>query len=234
MTDSDSIPRSVITPSHHHTITPSHHHTITPSHHHTITPSHHPRHFPCAPHPAASNLRNQSRCLSPAPMPVPPDMSTDPADLLHNPARLAALGATALAGTPPEEAFDRLTRLAVHLLGAPISLLSLIDGEHQWVKSVAGASLGTGAAARHPAGPLHLRPRDRGRPSRSSSPTWTRDAARRRGRGHARVGRARVRRRAAGDGGGTRRGRSLRRRHAAARLVARGPGRRCATWPRWR
>ncbi|MBW3572980.1 MAG: PAS domain S-box protein [Gemmatimonadetes bacterium] len=68
-------------------------------------------------------------------------MSSDPAaDLLRLPARLAALGATALAGTPPEEAFDRLTRLAVHLLPAPISLLSLIDGESQWVKSVAGVA----------------------------------------------------------------------------------------------
>jgi PAS domain S-box-containing protein len=71
-------------------------------------------------------------------------MSTDPADLLQHPARLAALSATSLAGTPSEEAFDRLTRLAVHLLGAPISLLSLIDGEHQWVKSVAGVTPGQG------------------------------------------------------------------------------------------
>ncbi|HEV3049912.1 MAG TPA: GAF domain-containing protein, partial [Longimicrobium sp.] len=69
-------------------------------------------------------------------------MSIDPADLLRNPGRLAALGATALAGTPPEEAFDRLTRLAVHVLGAPISLLSLIDGERQWVKSAAGLPAG--------------------------------------------------------------------------------------------
>jgi PAS domain S-box-containing protein len=69
-------------------------------------------------------------------------MSTDPADLLRNPGRLAALGATALAGTPPEEAFDRLTRLAVHVVGAPISLLSLIDGERQWVKSAAGLPAG--------------------------------------------------------------------------------------------
>ncbi|HEX2209826.1 MAG TPA: ATP-binding protein [Longimicrobium sp.] len=75
-------------------------------------------------------------------MPVRPDMPSDPADLLHDPARLAAVGATSLAGTPPEEAFDRLTRLAVHLMGAPISLLSLIDGERQWLKSVAGAGEG--------------------------------------------------------------------------------------------
>jgi PAS domain S-box-containing protein len=67
-------------------------------------------------------------------------MSTSPADILRDPARLAALGATSLAGTPPEEAFDRLTRLAVHLLGAPIAMLSLVDGERQWVKSVAGVS----------------------------------------------------------------------------------------------
>ena len=79
-------------------------------------------------------------------------MSTDPADLLHHPARLAALGATSLAGTPPEAAFDRLTRLAVQLLGAPISLLSLIDGEHQWVKSVAGATLGQGLPHAIPVG----------------------------------------------------------------------------------
>ena len=65
-------------------------------------------------------------------------MSTDPAELLRDPERLAAVHATGLHGTPPEEAFDRLTRLAVHLLGAPISLLSLIDGERQWVKSMAG------------------------------------------------------------------------------------------------
>jgi PAS domain S-box-containing protein len=65
-------------------------------------------------------------------------MPTETPDLLRDSARMAAVRATALAGTPPEEAFDRLTRLAVHLLGAPISLLSLIDGDRQWVKSVAG------------------------------------------------------------------------------------------------
>jgi PAS domain S-box-containing protein len=65
-------------------------------------------------------------------------MSTEPADFLRDSARLSAVRATALAGTPPEEAFDRLTRLAAHLLGAPISLLSLIDGERQWIKSIVG------------------------------------------------------------------------------------------------
>lgn len=72
-------------------------------------------------------------------------MPTESADLLRDAARLAAVHATALAGTPPEESFDRLTRLAVHLLGAPLSLLSLVDGERQWVKSVAGVGHGPAA-----------------------------------------------------------------------------------------
>ncbi|HEX2078307.1 MAG TPA: GAF domain-containing sensor histidine kinase [Longimicrobium sp.] len=79
-------------------------------------------------------------------------MSTNPADLLRDPARLAALGATQLAGTPPEEAFDRVTRLAVQLLRVPISLLSLVDGERQWVKSAAGLPEGQGAPRSIPLG----------------------------------------------------------------------------------
>ena len=67
-------------------------------------------------------------------------MPTSSPDLLRDAARMAAVRATHLAGTPPEEAFDRLTRLASHLLGAPISLLSLIDGERQWIKSAVGVA----------------------------------------------------------------------------------------------
>ncbi|HEX6039763.1 GAF domain-containing protein, partial [Longimicrobium sp.] len=74
-------------------------------------------------------------------------MPTDSADLLRDSARLAAVRATHLAGSPPEEAFDRLTRLASHLLGAPISLLSLIDGERQWIKSAVGVDAGAVPAA---------------------------------------------------------------------------------------
>lgn len=65
----------------------------------------------------------------------------DPTDLLHHPSRLAAVAGTGLAGTPPEEAFDRITRLATRVLGAPVSMLSLLDGENQWAKSVCGASV---------------------------------------------------------------------------------------------
>ena len=58
--------------------------------------------------------------------------------LLLRPDRLAALRQTALLDTPPEEGFDRLTRMASRLLGAPISLISLVTDERQFFKSTTG------------------------------------------------------------------------------------------------
>jgi two-component system cell cycle sensor histidine kinase/response regulator CckA len=52
--------------------------------------------------------------------------------------RLAALTTTALLDTPPEEAFDRLTRMAARLLGAPVSLLTLVTDDRQFFKSATG------------------------------------------------------------------------------------------------
>ena len=49
--------------------------------------------------------------------------------------RLAALRRAALLDTPPEEAFDRLTRLAARITGAPITRVTLIDEQRQWFKS---------------------------------------------------------------------------------------------------
>jgi PAS domain S-box-containing protein len=46
--------------------------------------------------------------------------------------------APTLLDSPPEEAFDRLTRLASHLLGAPISLVTLIGDDHAFFKSATG------------------------------------------------------------------------------------------------
>ncbi len=52
--------------------------------------------------------------------------------------RLDALRASELLDTPPEERFDRLTRLAQRLFGVPIALVSLVDAERQWFKSRQG------------------------------------------------------------------------------------------------
>ena len=52
--------------------------------------------------------------------------------------RLAALERSSLLDTPPEEAFDRLTRLATTLLRVPVALVSLVDGNRQFFKSCVG------------------------------------------------------------------------------------------------
>src|SRR5688572_12808470 len=54
------------------------------------------------------------------------------------PARLAAVLRTGLLDTPPEEAFDRLTRMAARLLGAPVAFISLITDDRQFFKSATG------------------------------------------------------------------------------------------------
>ncbi len=54
--------------------------------------------------------------------------------------RIRVLRGTELLDSPPERAFDRLTRLASGLLGAPIALLSLVDERRQFFKSTLGLS----------------------------------------------------------------------------------------------
>ena len=58
--------------------------------------------------------------------------------LLSRPDRLAALRHTALLDTPPEEGFDRLTRMASRLLGTPVALISLVAEDRQFFKSAIG------------------------------------------------------------------------------------------------
>ncbi|KPQ29015.1 MAG: His Kinase A (phospho-acceptor) domain/PAS fold/Histidine kinase-, DNA gyrase B-, and HSP90-like ATP [Marinobacter excellens HL-55] len=52
--------------------------------------------------------------------------------------RLSALEAAQLLDTPPEERFDRITRLAATTFDVPICLVSLIDRDRQWFKSCYG------------------------------------------------------------------------------------------------
>ncbi|MGH1346208.1 MAG: sensor histidine kinase [Nannocystales bacterium] len=52
--------------------------------------------------------------------------------------RLQSLRALAILDTPPEERFDRITRLAAQIIGTPIVLISLVDEARQWFKSAVG------------------------------------------------------------------------------------------------
>ena len=61
-------------------------------------------------------------------------------DVIADEARLEALRRTSLLDSPPEEAFDRLTRLATAVLHVPVALVSLVDSDRQFFKSQCGLS----------------------------------------------------------------------------------------------
>jgi len=52
--------------------------------------------------------------------------------------RLEALHALGLLDTPPEERFDRITRLLSLVLRVPMAYISLVDSDRQWFKSSCG------------------------------------------------------------------------------------------------
>src|SRR3989449_4834618 len=56
-------------------------------------------------------------------------------------ARLHVLHQYEVLDTAPEKDFDDLTRLAAHICGTPIALISLIDRERQWFKSKVGLTV---------------------------------------------------------------------------------------------
>ena len=63
--------------------------------------------------------------------PLPPD----------DDARVESLRSLRVLDTPPEERFDRLTRLARRLFEVPIALVSFVDRDRQWVKSCQGVEM---------------------------------------------------------------------------------------------
>ncbi len=60
--------------------------------------------------------------------PIPPDEAE----------RLRALAGLNLLDTPPEERFDRITRMALHVFRVPISTITLVDSHREWFKSCQG------------------------------------------------------------------------------------------------
>ncbi|MBO1079500.1 EAL domain-containing protein [Roseomonas haemaphysalidis] len=54
--------------------------------------------------------------------------------------RLDALLALNMLETSPSESYDRVTRLASHMLNAPVAAVSLTDSDRQWFKSAVGVT----------------------------------------------------------------------------------------------
>ena len=66
-----------------------------------------------------------------------PDFPADEAS------RLLALKRTALLDSPPEERFDRITRLAASVFNVDICLVSFVDSDRQWSVSYTHLTLPT-------------------------------------------------------------------------------------------
>ncbi len=62
----------------------------------------------------------------------------DPQSVIADSQRLEAVLQTGLLDTPPEESFDRLTRLAAKLIGVPTTFISLVDQGRDFYKSCFG------------------------------------------------------------------------------------------------
>ena len=58
----------------------------------------------------------------------------EPAIPENEAARLAALRGLNLLDTPPDERFDRITRIAAQLFGVRMSVVTLVDAHRQWFK----------------------------------------------------------------------------------------------------
>ncbi|GLQ08385.1 histidine kinase [Devosia yakushimensis] len=61
--------------------------------------------------------------------------------VLDDPSRLQALAALEVFGTGPDADFDRIARLAAHIFGAEIALVTLIDSDRQWFRASHGTDL---------------------------------------------------------------------------------------------
>ena len=64
-----------------------------------------------------------------------------PAAPIDEEKRLETLRGLSILDTPPEERFDRLTRLAQRVFDVPIALVTLVDDDRQWFKSKQGLDI---------------------------------------------------------------------------------------------
>lgn len=71
-------------------------------------------------------------------MPCPRAAGSRSSTVIADPQRLAAVSATRLLDSAPEQVFERLTRYATRALQTPVALVSLADERRQFLKSVQG------------------------------------------------------------------------------------------------
>ena len=64
--------------------------------------------------------------------------------------RLAALAKLRLLGTPAEERFDTITRIACRMFDVPIAIVDLIEEHRVWLKSAQGVGAGDVAQVDYP------------------------------------------------------------------------------------
>jgi signal transduction histidine kinase len=83
-------------------------------------------------------MRDPSLFPLPSIHPMPPTLAPDLESSRQRGDRLSAVIRTGLLDTPPEESFDRLTRLAARLIGVPATFLSLVDLDRDFYKSCFG------------------------------------------------------------------------------------------------
>ncbi len=81
-------------------------------------------------------IREQLDLPRPAANEAPPE--SDAFERIADPARLAVVRATELLDAPRDEMFDRLTRLATQLLGAPSAFISIVDEDRDFYLSAHG------------------------------------------------------------------------------------------------
>lgn len=65
-------------------------------------------------------------------------MSNRELEIARDPTRLSAVRDTGLLDSPPEQAFDRVTRTASRILGTNGSLVTLLDQDRQYLKNSHG------------------------------------------------------------------------------------------------